>query len=322
MSFENWFQERFIVTNPGRASYDRGILETNCPFCKDNEHKFWFSLQSMRGGCLHKSRCSWRGDSIKFIMAVEGCSVREALAVVRDSGGLLTVSRRMEKADDPGACRLPMEFWGLTGRPVDGLARQCAMTAALAHLHSRGVLDEQIDRHGVGYCIGGRYNDRVVVPVVERGAVVFFVARLFRGRGLKYRYPTMAEAGGRGPSDVLFNLDGVAGRPRVRVVEGVFDALAEERRGQASVAMLGLGISEIQAAKLALAGCQEAIVECDADAPLRAIEQVARRLEGVMRVRVARPERDPDQQVTAPTAGRWGIAERVRARLASHGGTA
>lgn len=72
-------------------------------------------------------------------------------------------------------------------------------------------------------------------------------------------------------------------------------------------------------AKLALAGCLEAVVECDGDAPLREVEKVARRLEGAMAVRVARPERDPDEEIASPKAERYGLVERVRARLAGKG---
>ena len=315
MSFDSWLAERLERTNLGRASVDRGIFEACCPFCKTSERSFWFSLTSMRGGCLRKARCSWRGSAVDLVMALDGVPFAAAIRTVREAGGL-PVPRRVvaDELSYDGACKLPDEYRAL--RQKDQTFADSTLSASL-YLYQRSVTPEQITRHRIGCCLTGHYNDRIIVPVVERGEVVYFVARLFRGKGKPYRYPTIEEAGGRSQADVLFNLDGVAGRPRVRVVEGVFDALAEGRRGEAAVAMLGLALSSTQAAKLAIGGCLEAIVECDGDAPWREVEKIAKRLEGAMAVRVARPERDrdPDELDVSPVARRWGLTERVKERL-------
>ena len=308
--FESWLAERLERTNEHRASASRGIFEACCPFCKTEEKSFWFSLISMRGGCLRKSKCGWRGSAVDLVMALDGVPFAAAIRTVRELGGPSSVRRvAADERESDGACKLPEEYATLSGQ------LSAVGISALMYLAKRGVSQDQIGRFRIGSCSGGRYNDRIVVPVIERGETIYFVARLFRGRGKPYRYPTIEEAGGRSQADVLFNLDGVQGRPRVRVVEGVWDAMAEERRGEASVAMLGLAVSETQAAKLALAGCQEAIVECDGDAPWREIEKLARRLEGLMRVSVARPERDPDEQEFSPKAERYDLSWRVRNML-------
>lgn len=317
MGFDSWLAERLERTNANRASAERGIFEACCPFCKTAERSFWFSMTSMRGGCLRKSRCGWRGDAVKLVMELDGVPFAAAIRTVRELGGPSMVRRRAaDEREQDGACKLPDEY-----RPLFKPDTIACWAAPSRYLFNRQVSTEQQRRHRIGYCVTGRYNDRIVVPVVERGDVVYFVARLFRGKGKSYRYPTVEEAAGRTQADVLFNLDGVQGRPRVRVVEGVFDCLAEERRGEASVAMLGLAVSETQAAKLALAGCQEAVVEADGDAPWREVEKVARRLEGVMRVSVARPERDrdPDELSASPRPVKWGLSARVKAMLGRRG---
>lgn len=315
MNFDGWLAEHFVFTNEGRSSWDRGIRESNCPFCGDTQRKFWFSLQSMWGGCLRKSHCGWRGDATKLVMAIEQCSFREASAVVQ-ADGLLHI-RRVSSVSVSENCQLPEQYAGLA--MVGAVKGSATEIIARQYLTGRGVVARDVQQYRIGYCSSGLFNDRVVVPVVENGELVFFVARLFRGKGLKYRYPTVAQAGGRGPSDVLFNLDGVKGRPRVRIVEGVFDAMAEVRRGEAAVAMLGMGLSLTQVAKLAMAGCREAVVECDNDAPLREIEKIARRVEGVMQVSVARPMCDPDELRDTPKAIHWGLRARVAARLGRPG---
>lgn len=322
VGFDTWLAERLMQTNVGRASAERGIFEAQCPFCKDRAHSFWFSLRTRRWGCLRKVKCGQRGDAVQLVMALDGVPYAKAIRTVQQSGprfslaSVASVRGYHEEAARGGTCQLPAEYVTLRGKLFDDRVR-LGMTGfqAVAYLGGRGVSPHQMERHHLGYCVSGRYNGRIIIPVIEAGEVVYFVARLYLGRGRPYLNPTVAEAGGRSQVDVLFNLDGVQGRPRVRVVEGVFDALAEERRGEAVVAMLGLSFSLIQAAKLALTGCLEAIVEADGDAPWVEIEKIARRLEGVMRVSIARPEHDPDDQSYSPKSLSYSLSSRVKERL-------
>jgi DNA primase len=120
---------------------------------------------------------------------------------------------------------------------------------AFRYLVRRGVSPEQIALYRLGYANSGKYCGYVIVPIVRRREVIYFVARSFLGGNgaRKYLNPSRDEVGGIGKSELLFNYDRVSYAPILTITEGVFDAIAV---GTNAVALLGKTISDVQLALL------------------------------------------------------------------------
>ena len=120
---------------------------------------------------------------------------------------------------------------------------------AWEYLTGRGVTPEQGATHRIGVAVKGRLAGRVVLPVLQGGAMVYYVARAMDGRQPKYLNPDRSEMI-CGASDVIVNLDVASLHGHVRLVEGYFDMLATAPTG---CALLGKSLSPAQLDLLAAA---------------------------------------------------------------------
>lgn len=131
-----------------------------------------------------------------------------------------------------------------------------------AYLGSRGVTWEQVERWGIGYIVDGKYRDRIWFPVCGVGGVL----RTWTARhiGVGIRYLTASRSDGA-ETDAIFGMDWWGDQNRVVIVEGIFDALAVERRWpkEAVAALLGARISTWH--QMALSRFPVAIVATDSD---------------------------------------------------------
>ena len=122
------------------------------------------------------------------------------------------------------------------------------------YLTDRGIPDEEIRRYDIRYGSDGRYYGRVIVPLVEKERIVCFSARSFlRKIKPKYLYPhhgeTLLTTG-----ESFFGFDEARSENlrRCVLVEGVFDAMAVNRKDPDSVglAIMSKAISKGQLFKL------------------------------------------------------------------------
>ena len=93
----------------------------------------------------------------------------------------------------------------------------------MAYLTKRGITKGDIIRYGIGYCDGGLYSNRVIIPSYNSdGELNYFVGRDFYKGGMKYKNPPVSKnvIG----FDLFINWD----EPIV-LCEGVFDAIAIKR---------------------------------------------------------------------------------------------
>ena len=120
---------------------------------------------------------------------------------------------------------------------------------AWEYLTGRGVTSEQIATHRIGVAVKGRMAGRVILPALQSGSMVYYVARAIDGRQPKYLNPS-AEDMPHTASDVIVNLDVAVLYGHVRLVEGYFDMLAMAPTG---CALLGKVLSPAQLDLLAAA---------------------------------------------------------------------
>jgi len=111
---------------------------------------------------------------------------------------------------------------------------------ALKYLYSRGITDEEIIFYNLHYSPQGKYYGRIIVPFIQHGQMVSFVARTFVGDEIRLLNPV-------GKKDI-FNLQfATSNYDHIIICEGVFDAIAT---GKNAIAVLGMHLSEYQIQKL------------------------------------------------------------------------
>ena len=152
---------------------------------------------------------------------------------------------------DRGEVRLPDDFTlDYTITPFG--------SQAMAYLEARNLSRLTIAAYGIGYCTRGPQAFRVVIPVIEDGALVTWQARDWTGT---YRSKYMTPKGAR--PDAMFNYDRARGTGVLVLVEGIFDAL---RLPEYAIALLGKGWNDAKRAKILRAKPNTVYVMLDADA--------------------------------------------------------
>lgn len=102
--------------------------------------------------------------------------------------------------------------------------------SALNYLKKRGIMDEDILYWKIGYCMEGRYANRIVVPSFdENGNLTYFVARSYSSDPRKYLNPPVSK-------DIIFNELYLEWDTDLVITEGIFDAIVA---GPNAVPLLG-----------------------------------------------------------------------------------
>jgi len=157
---------------------------------------------------------------------------------------------------------LPDDFVLFTG--VENFQGQMALRWLKKRMPMENIL-----KYGIGYCLKGKYKDRIVVPCREDGKVVYFSARSIADRVKpKYLNPEAGEYGGEGKGSVVFNLDGALRTGTAILCEGVFDAM---HIGESGVCIFGTDPSETQIHKLSH-GVKKVVVMLDYDARVKSFQ--------------------------------------------------
>jgi len=95
---------------------------------------------------------------------------------------------------------------------------------AYNYLRGRGINDELIEKYDIGFCNGGKYDGRIIIPSYDKkGNLNFFVARTYFGHKQKYDNPIVEK------NEIIVNELNLNWDSTIYLVEGMFD-------------MIGLGI--------------------------------------------------------------------------------
>lgn len=90
---------------------------------------------------------------------------------------------------------------------------------AYNYLKKRGITDEMMDRHHMGFCYDGPYGGRIVVPSYDKDMKLnFFVSRLYGNGFLKYKNPRASK------ETLIFNEYLIDWNKDIYICEGVFDS--------------------------------------------------------------------------------------------------
>jgi len=98
------------------------------------------------------------------------------------------------------------------------------------YIKKRGIKDYHIQKFNIGYCDGGEYSGRIVIPSYDdEGKVDYFISRSYVNHKMKYKNPEKAK------QEVIFNYGKINWDSTITLVEGVFDSIVVPN----SIALLG-----------------------------------------------------------------------------------
>ncbi len=262
------------ILEKGAVEGKPGEWDMACPVC--GKEKLGVSLERRGWHCWiceeyapgpdgKRRAVRGAGGVIALVEWLEGCTQAEAMDFVRSRAQFQTIDvehieRAREYAAAARALHAPGISWPEGWQPIH---------ATLPYLTKRGITLEMAQAFRLGWCWGGRYNGRLIFPVLENGHLVYYQARAMweqeqqRGRYIKALNPA-AQSGLAAATDVLFNLDQARYHDRVCLVEGPIDAV---KVGPDAVATFGKRISQRQLQKLLDAGVQAVDLMWDGPGP-------------------------------------------------------
>ena len=224
-------------------------VHLNCPVCGESRYRLYVNLNN---GACYCQNCGYKSAIIGLIQYVEGVGRSKAQSIFNDIRGNLilpeeisgTTINNMFMGDfrkdlAKRAIPLPAEY-----KPLDLNHTNIRTEQAIKYLHSRGITDKQILQHKMGFCMSGKYENRVIIPITENGELRFWVARaITKDAYMKEKSPSNEEYQ-ISKSEVVFNLDRASKKYHTAVLcEGVFDALAF---GDVGVSLLGKSLYQAQ----------------------------------------------------------------------------
>ena len=179
------------------------------------KYKFAVNLDK---NAFHCWICDYRGRNIRrlvrrfgtFIQLQKWDAISDRADIERFSDLFMEQSPRRDKTK----IELPEEFTSLCAAktPATGLY-------ALKYLEKRGITKSDILKWKIGYCFGGEYRNRIVIPSFdEDGDCSYFIARSYTGDSYKYKNPPASK-------DIVFNELFINWNEDLVLVEGVFDAI-------------------------------------------------------------------------------------------------
>ncbi len=188
-----------------------------CPFCGHHKKKLEVHVSNQKWHCWVCDAKGTRIFSLLKRLQVDNHTLSEIKRIYGDTD---TTNNKVE--DEPKIeLKLPREFISLSKKPDRG---DYQLKNALKYVHDRGITDEDIIKHNIGFCKTGLYAGRVIIPSYnENGELNYFIARtIFDNESFKYKNPPVSK-------NVLALGNQINWDLPITLVEGIFDAIAVRR---------------------------------------------------------------------------------------------
>lgn len=187
----------------------------NCPFCHHHKRKFVLNTVNQKWHCWV---CNIGGRKFIYLLRKLNSS-NETIKQVLDLVGEYSSFKKDKSVVTKYNVQLPKCFkplWVKSNEPV--------YKHVMKYLKSRNILNNDIVRYGMGYCLDGGYSNRVIIPSYDsNGKLNYFIARdIFPNSKFKYKNPNISK------DTIIFELF-INWKMPIVLCEGVFDAIAIKR---------------------------------------------------------------------------------------------
>lgn len=188
-----------------------------CPFCHHHKKKLQINIQTQQWHCWV---CDAKGKRINRLLRrlhVDSRKLRKLYEIYGDDYVVYNNDTEDEKVE----LRLPIEFQSLLKEPkgINPLFRKVKEYA-----ERRGITRGDIIKYNIGYCDGGHYANRIIIPSYDSdNRLNYFIARsVFDEEKFKYKNPPVSK-------NVIMFENQINWDEPITLVEGVFDAMAVKR---------------------------------------------------------------------------------------------
>jgi len=221
--------ERKLGRGQQRAA---GELGFDCPRCGPNSEKYHLGV-NLKKCVFNCFRCKYGGHLSKILKDYDFKSADLVSAAIK---------RPVLGVKPKGFKLINKKIW-MKNRPLRRF------------LKSRGIFRLRAQKLGMGVVEKGNWTDikrfagRVIIPVIENGEWVYWVARAYDKELEKKEISPRKDEMNVRRSDVIHGIDDVTPEHLV-ICEGIFDAERIRRYGINAVALLGSNFSDVQCGKL------------------------------------------------------------------------
>ncbi len=254
-------------------------VSVNCKWCRPRDYKKKLTINGS-SGLWHCWSCSEKGNFSKFCKEYS----KNALSIaefITEQTTTFTQNVRIISND----LLYPEHF-----RFLSDSLKSLKAKKYFAYLYNRGLTIEDINYYRIGYCIEGKYADRIVVPVYKRDDLVSFIARAITPEKKPKVLTPAALPGSHGVKDFIYNLDRAKDTKVLLIGEGVFDAIS---LGISGVCLFGKEATPIQLAQIINAKPRRVIICLDGDAYKYSIKLADKLLLHIPDIRVCNfPEKE------------------------------
>ena len=230
----------------------------HCPFCHHHKKKLQVNLDTQQWHCWV---CDAKGKKIQTLLKrlhVDSKRIRRVFEIYGDDY-IVSKTTDEEKVE----LRLPSEFKSLLEKPkgINPLYRKVVQYAK-----DRGITEEDIIRYNIGYCDGGIYSNRIIIPSYDRdNRLNYFIARsVFSEEKFKYKNPPVSK-------NVTVFENQINWQEPITLCEGVFDAMSIKRN---AIPLLGKFIPKTLMDSIYKRGVKEIKILLDKDAQSQALYYV------------------------------------------------
>lgn len=259
----------------------RGNISVHCPFCGHRKPKLEIKVVDSPDGSNPWACwvCGTKGRTIRSLL--------KHLNLTRvEADNILQYVKKGEEQKETAkkAIRLPEEFESLELAPHSSVYAN----RVRKYLYARGLTDIDFVRYGIGYCMTGKYADRVIIPSYDENNILnYFVARsLNSGAYLKYLNPDVNK-------DCIIWENFINWDEPLILCEGVFDAMALKRN---CTCLLGQNISPALMKKILTSPVPSIYLCLDQDAKERSLKHCETFLNMGKKVFfVVPPKKDPSE---------------------------
>ena len=165
MTFTEQLDLKGIEWHPGGKE---GEISICCPFChlanesEDTKFRLGINVITKKAHCFN---CEWGSTNNTFDKVLEGLDIE--IEEEQDNK-----KNKLEKKEFDG--ELPESFEKLWP-----LKKDIDFRKAYNYLRNRRITDRQIDKYNIGFCLAGKYSDRIIFPVYIKDELKCFIGRDF-----------------------------------------------------------------------------------------------------------------------------------------------